>query len=101
MRRSISILGQPWKVKRVKKLEHEGEPCFGLCDPDERTIYIKSGITKLQAERVFWHEYTHARLYESGVTLNTGGISALAEEVICDTIANLMAYELNVSWKRK
>ncbi len=101
MKRSLDILGQKWKVRMIKHPEVNGEACFGLCDPDEKTIYIKTGMTAIHTSRVFWHEYLHARLHESGVTLNVGGISPLAEEVICDTMANLLAYELDANWKRK
>lgn len=101
MRRKLSILGKSWKVRKTKQPKLNGKPCYGLFDPDKKTIYIKSGMTKRETLRVFWHEYTHARLYESGVTLNAGGLSALAEEIICDTFADLLAYEIDTKWKRK
>lgn len=94
------IKGALWRVKFKKKLKDDGESCQGLTDTASRLILIDADIKGPHLEWVFWHEYCHGLLHESGVTGNTGGISALAEEIICDNYADSMMRDKKVKWKR-
>lgn len=94
------IKGNEWRVKRRKKIILDSELCAGLTDVSKREILVDSQLADDRAEWVFWHEYCHAILYECGVTENTGGISDLAEEIICDAFADALTMDKNVKFKR-
>jgi Zn-dependent peptidase ImmA (M78 family) len=97
--RHLEIKGATWRVKLRKGLKDDGEPCSGLTDVNARTITLDSSLTEAALEWVFWHEHMHAVLHESGTTGNTGGISDLAEEIICDNYADAQM-RLKIKWKR-
>lgn len=89
--REFTINGKLWKVRYRKRLRLHGHDCNGVADTATRTIYISSLLKKKELPFVFWHEYCHALLNETSITNNnTGGISEIIEEVICDSFANAM-----------
>lgn len=95
------IKGKLWKTSRKKNLTNDdGELCTGLTDPDEKHIALDKSLEGPELEWVFWHEYGHALLEEAGVTRNTGGLSDLAEEIVCDTFADAMTLDKTVRFKR-
>lgn len=100
--KKLIIKGKEWITKKVKSLKDESnEGAYGLTSVDDRVIEFDTKIAEFDKEWVFWHEYMHARLHECGVTGNTGGLSDLAEEIICDDFADFMTNEINWKWKRK
>lgn len=99
--KSFYIKGKRWTTKRVKNLvDDNGSECTGLTDPEAKTISIDKSISDDKMEWVFWHEYCHALLEEAGVTRNTGGLSELGEEIVCDTFADCMTLDKTVRFKR-
>lgn len=95
------IKGALWRVKFKPNLrDDDGEPCSGLTDVTARSIRIDASLSGTDLLWVFFHEYAHAVLHESGVTGNTGGISDLAEEIICDNFADALVRDKTVKWKR-
>jgi hypothetical protein len=78
----------------------DGSSCVGLTDANEKVIYLDRDIVDDGVAWVFWHEYCHAMLYETGVTVNSGGLSDLAEELICDSYADCMTLDKTVRFKR-
>jgi hypothetical protein len=94
------IKGKLWKVRRRKKIKLNGEDCSGLTDLDTLTITIHSELQGDRLEWVFWHEYFHAVLAETSVPGNTGGMSDLAEEIVCDAFATCMTSDKVVKFKR-
>ena len=99
--RQFLIKGKRWTVRRTKDLKDENEePCSGLTDVTNRVIELDKSLTGDDLEWVFWHEYGHAFLYEAGVTGNTGGLSDLAEEIVCDNFADVMTTDKTVKFKR-
>lgn len=100
--KSFVIKGHKWKVVIKAGLKHEdGDECLGLADPDVRTIYLEKSLDENQMELTFWHEYGHALLSEAGVVDTTNGVPALAQEIICDAIAEMMTKDKTVTFKRR
>lgn len=100
--RKLIIKGKEWILKRIKNLlDENNNPASGLTDVGNRIIELDKNLADYDKEYVFWHEYKHARLHETGVTGNDGGISTLAEEIICDDFADFMTNEIEWKWKRK
>ena len=58
------IGGQEVKVKTKKNLHYEGKDMAGLCDYDNNTLWLCTGMPKSKKLSVFVHEYWH---YVSGV----------------------------------
>ena len=48
-------------------IEHEGEPCFGLCDNVRQEIRISDVLPERQRLQVFFHELMHAWWYHFDV----------------------------------
>lgn len=64
MRRSVRVTlnGQVWTIKRVKRIRNEGEDCFGLCDYAKRTIYLEESLTGPKLLRFALHECQHGQM---------------------------------------
>jgi Zn-dependent peptidase ImmA (M78 family) len=99
--KSFFIKGNKWVVKYRKHVVHEdGDECFGMADPSTRIIYLEKGLEPQKLEWVFWHEYGHAILSESGVVDVVDGVNPLAAELICDGIADAFTKDKDVKFKR-
>jgi uncharacterized protein YjaZ len=97
----FKVKGKTWTFKLQENLrDDEGNKCQGLTDFDKRRIYVESALTGKHAEWIFWHEYAHAVLWESGVTGNDGGLPTLVEEIICDNIADAFIQDKSVRFKK-
>ncbi len=95
--RAIAINGKIWKIIRKKDLRNEeGQSRMGLTDVDNRIIEIESVLEPKELELTFWHEITHASLYENHLTDLAGGLPELVEEQICEVVA-----EMIISTQRK
>ncbi len=94
--RHLYIKGHQWIIKRAKRLKD----ATGITEPDKKIIKLSTELTGAGLEWVFWHEICHGILEESGVTRNTGGITPLQEELICDAFADFMTTSINATVKR-
>lgn len=64
------IKGEWWTTKwKWNLLTDSGEPCWGLCDPIDRTIWLDRLCPKDMIELVYVHEEGHALLYELCIML--------------------------------
>lgn len=96
------IKGNKWKVKKKKRLVHEdGDVCYGLTDPLSRIVWLESSLKGKHLLNIFWHEYTHAVMAEAGVTGTTNGVPILAEEIICEAMADALVKSTTITFKRK
>jgi hypothetical protein len=57
--RTVSILGRTIKIKVGKNLCYQGEPVLGLCDYDNRVIYLEKNQSQRQLYDTYVHEATH------------------------------------------
>ena len=72
---SIDIIGVPYHLKFVPYIEaeeaglhaSEGLELQGMCDIDEKVIYINESITEQQQIVTARHEVLHAFFYECGL----------------------------------
>lgn len=55
------VNGDIWTIKFVNKLkDRNGETLDGLCCPSEKVVRIRTGQTKKEMLRTFFHEFCHA-----------------------------------------
>lgn len=81
-KRTVNILGVEWTINTVKEFpeylkEHE-ETATGLCNGFDKDIWVKD-MSEMDCKKkdellrnVIRHEVTHAFLFESGLSENTG-----------------------------
>lgn len=58
--REFWLNGELWKLSFHRYLEEQGDPCFGLCDSDEKTIQIRLRQGRRHTFETFVHELIHA-----------------------------------------
>lgn len=98
--KQLFVKGKRWTTRRVKDLTtDDGSPCSGLTDPNAKVINLDKALEGDDLAWVFWHEYGHALLWEAGVSKNAGGLGELAEEIICDALADLMTAKKSERFK--
>lgn len=95
----VLIRKKKWKV-RVRKTLYEREKCYGLCWPDRALIEVDASLKGDELRWVFFHEYCHAMLWESGATSHDTEITDFVEEIICDAFADAMIEDKKVSFRR-
>lgn len=60
--KEVLVRGNTWSVKFVRKFSYceDDEHILGECDPSEKIIRIRQGISPLQTWTTFIHELLHA-----------------------------------------
>ena len=66
------------------KTANQEEDVLGQFDPSTRHILIKRSLRGDQRWLVFYHEMTHAALWDSGAH---NALAGAAEEIVCDCVA--------------
>lgn len=66
--KSITILGRKVKIKEGVNLVYKGEPCLGLCDYDNRIIYLEKNQSPRMKKDTLRHEATHYFLELTGIS---------------------------------
>ena len=91
--KTVPVLGVKYKVIRKLSKDHSyyNAKILGLCDNDERFIYVKMGLSFEETWRCFLHEFQHATDYRNGLVFT--GLSFDALEMHAETNASAM-YEL-------
>ena len=56
----ITIRGLAWRVCEEDSPTLDGDPVYGICDPDARRIVIAKGLTGITRARTLIHEICHA-----------------------------------------
>lgn len=83
----FEINGEYWGIFIVSPNHHslrrsDGSFTIGVCDNNEKRIYISDGLEPLLMKKVLAHEITHAATFSYGVNL-----SLSQEELLADLIA--------------
>ncbi len=99
--KAVKIKGRTWTVSFVKGLKLDGEIVTGLTDTEALTIQIEASLSKRNKVWVFWHEYFHAFLFETGTTRSAGALSGKLEEILCDFFADMITEDKTVSFKKE
>lgn len=64
---SITILGRKYKIKQGVNLVYHGQPCLGLCDNNDRIIYLEKNQDDHVKKETLLHEAVHAMLFITGM----------------------------------
>ena len=96
------IKGKLWTVEYKWGLRGDDEVLLdGQCVTENRTIQIDRGIPKRDKWLVFLHEFIHAVLHESHVSGLDGSAGEFLEEIICESVANVLNDCFTIRWKRR
>lgn len=102
IRKEFEIKGKPWRVEYKWGLRENGELLEGLCDFENRTIFLRREISKADKWAAFLHELIHATLRESHVTGGSdGAIDEVNEGIICEALPDVLNSLFNFRWKRQ
>lgn len=80
----VVILDKEWHIIVKPDLVYRNNPCFGLCDYENRTIYIDEALKGEMLSITFQHETIHASCYELGL-----GLSPKKEERLADGLSKI------------
>ena len=71
---SINVLGKRWLTKYKWNLRDDnGHPCYGLCDKENKIIFLDHSLKGNKKDKTYFHELLHALFDElkiSGTFLN-------------------------------
>lgn len=95
----VPVKGTIYEIQYKWNLNDEGVPCLGLCDPEEKIIYIDKSLSKEDKWKTFLHELKHALIEEYNLA-KSEGIDALAEELICYMFSEWVSEMWDVRWKK-
>ena len=99
--RYIYIKGKRWKVVYRKRLTQDGDPCSGLCDLENRIIYLSKLLSPKERTATIFHELFHALLFECHVP-EGASLNEEVEEILCDAFADFIMSNLsNPKLKRR
>ena len=95
----IIINGIEWKIKFVYPwdevlINYNGDFTFGMCDRDNKTIYLAENLEGSMLRKVLCHEIVHAAMFSYNVYL-----SLEQEEIIADIIATYGEEIINITNK--
>ena len=79
----INVLGESWYVKFDKIND------CGICNPENKTIYINSSLDKNSMVITILHEMFHAYVRRSGIY--NGMLSSDMEEIIADQFSTVIS----------
>lgn len=87
----IRGVGGPIKVRRVRRAQVQGTPCWGVWDDAKRIITIDRTAKIEHQWRVLFHELMHAALHDAGIEnlFDPKGI-----ETLCDCVATARIQEM-------
>lgn len=81
-----NVFGTVYKTAYKWRLQDDsGHLCEGLCDLDEKIIYLDRSVPETKRAQVYLHEELHAVIFELGLHLTS--LSSDAEEVLVQGIA--------------
>ena len=83
----ININGDEWRVLLASPFHPElqrsdGSWTIGVCNNNNKTIYINETLSTFMSKKVLAHELTHAAMFSYGIELNLE-----QEEILADLVA--------------
>lgn len=87
----IEVYGESWKVEFTTDIvdPKTGEPGDGLCDADNKIIYIDNTLKKDETACTFFHELFHAYCRRMGI--ENSNLSDELEEILADQYGKLVS----------
>lgn len=83
---SITILGRKVKIKQGRGLVYMGQPCLGLCNYDEKIIYLEKEQSDEMKYDTLLHEIHHFYLEFTGFSQK---MSDAENEIACQMFTAL------------
>ena len=80
IRKSLSILGHKWTVKKVRRLKNKkGQVLYGECDYDNQVISLNTAVCETldRLQSTFIHELFHAVAYSINMNLEEEDVKLL------------------------
>ncbi len=71
-------------VLKKDGIRHENTECWGLYEPETRTISLDARAKPRQRWQTLYHELVHAAIIDAGLS---NGLADSMHEAICDAIA--------------
>lgn len=65
---SIVIMGRKIKIKQGANLVYNSDPCLGLCDYDNKIIYLEKNQSESTKRDTLCHEAVHFMLELTGIS---------------------------------
>jgi hypothetical protein len=98
---SLNIKGADWKIVLKERLFDEGDEIRGLCDFEEKTIYIsvQGHKTTKSMHATFLHELFHAVLFENA--LDQTDLDRNLHEIIVESLSRFMLDTFSLSLKKR
>jgi Zn-dependent peptidase ImmA (M78 family) len=87
----IFILGRKWRIKEVPTIIYKDAICDGLCDFDNKIIFLIKGLDPDNKFSTLVHEATHAwlvlcgfdqRMNESEIEVHCQLVAAFVEDIV-------------------
>jgi Zn-dependent peptidase ImmA (M78 family) len=81
--KQLTILGRKVKIKQGVNLVYNGTPCLGLCNYDEKVIYLEKNQSEEMKKDTLCHEAAHFFLELTGISQK---LSDSENEIHCQLI---------------
>ena len=91
----IEIGGEVRIVRQADPRDSEGDASMALWDAERREITLKSSLRGERAWLFYFHELTHAQVYDIGLQMDP-----TMEEALCQGFASISVYRLRRSLER-
>lgn len=85
-----SVLGAIPILRVVGLKDSNEKDCLGLWLIKTREIHMETNLALAAAWHTLWHEWTHAMLWDAGIT----GLTSAIEERLCDALASARVREM-------
>jgi hypothetical protein len=93
--RKVKIGLYTYKVKNVNEIKDGiNNQCWGLCDHDTHTIFLKKGMKEPRRSEVFLHECIHGIEESYGIALGETKVNQLG-------LALMSFFKENKLWSKK
>lgn len=101
LKKEFLIKGHLWKVEYKWGLRSDGNLVDGLCERQERVIYLRRELSIEEKRRTFLHELIHAIISESHIITDESERESLIEEIFCEGVADVLDSLFTLRWKPK
>lgn len=80
--KEMMIGDELWSVRFTRNIPSKDKDLYGLCDPSDKTIYIRPGLSYRQRLDTLIHELIHALEFEHGFELEHKHVYKIAEGLV-------------------
>lgn len=95
--KQVIVKGKTYSVQLKENINHDGHDCDGLMDPSAYTISIVKSLRARDLKQTFLHEWLHAILHESGISVTS--VEPDNIEIIVENISNELMDKMHLKWK--